>query len=142
METGDVRKRLQHAMRLAHQNAGDRRERNAEAEAAYDEFLHRVAGPLVRQVADALRAEGVAVTISTPKDGLRLALNHGRDDYIDLVLDTSADPPQVLARTSVARGSRTLTDERPVKPGAAPDAVTEEDLLDFLLDALAPWLSR
>ena len=142
METGDVRKSLQHAMRVARQRAESRREWVAHAETAYATFLRHVATPLARQVADALRAEGVAVTISTPKDGLRLALEHGRDNYVELAFDTGGDQPQVVARTCVARGSHTHTDERPVKPGAGPDAVTEEDLLAFLLEALAPWLAR
>ena len=47
-----------------------------------------------------------------------------------------------MARISYSRGSRTLEAERPVKPGAAPDAISEEEVLDFLLDALEPWMGR
>jgi hypothetical protein len=35
-----------------------------------------------------------------------------------------------------------VDEERPVKPGAAPDAITEDDVLEFLLGALEPWLER
>jgi hypothetical protein len=52
------------------------------------------------------------------------------------------DPPQVVGRISRARGSRTLDEERPIKPGTPPEALTEEDVLTFLLDALQPWLER
>jgi hypothetical protein len=59
-----------------------------------------------------------------------------------LGLDTAADAPQVVGRVSLTRGSRTITDERPVRLGAAPNAISEEDVLAFLLDALQPWLER
>jgi hypothetical protein len=89
-----------------------------------------------------LKAEGYAFTVFTPGGGLRLASDRTRDDFIELALDTSGDRPQVVGRISHARGSRTLDEERPVKPGAAPDAITEDDVLEFLLTALEPWLER
>jgi hypothetical protein len=30
----------------------------------------------------------------------------------------------------------------PIEPGAAPDAITEDMLLEFLVTALGPWLER
>ena len=93
-------------------------------------------------VSGAARAEGYAFTVATPGGGLRLISDRGRDDYIEIALDTSADPPEVLGRISYARGSRTVSEERPVKRGAAPDAIAEEDVLAFFLDALAPWMER
>ena len=66
-----------------------------------------------------------------------------------LLLEKShADPAlggallQVVGHISYVRGSRTLTETRPVKAGASPGAVTDEELLAFLLDALRPWLER
>jgi hypothetical protein len=32
--------------------------------------------------------------------------------------------------------------ERRLKPGATPDAITEDEVLEFFLDALQPWLER
>jgi hypothetical protein len=142
METSEVRKRLQHATRVARQRAEAHRAQVAATEDTYTDFLRHVAAPLTRQVADVLRAEKVAVTISTPTAGLRLTLDRGRDNYIEFALDSESDPPQVIGRTSLGRGSRTRTDERPVKPGNGPEAVSEDDFLAFLLDALAPWLER
>jgi len=40
------------------------------------------------------------------------------------------------------RGSRTTDEEVPVKRGAAPAEISEEEFLDFLLNALEPWLER
>ncbi len=133
---------MQQAMGAARERMQLRRQRTADAERAYEAFIQDIAIPLTRQVANALKVEGYAFTVFTPGGGVRLASDRGRDDFIELRLDTSGDRPQVMGRISHTRGSRTLDDERPVKAGAAPDAITEEDVLDFLVDALEPWLER
>jgi hypothetical protein len=58
------------------------------------------------------------------------------------VLETDADEPTVIGRIRRTRGSRTIEEERPVKRGASPDQVSEQDLLDFFESALQPWLER
>jgi hypothetical protein len=142
VEVSQVRRRLQAAIVASRERAQRRRQRAAEAESSYDGFLSQVATPLARQVANALNAEGYAFTVSTPGRGLRLALDRGRDDFIELALDTNADEPVVVGRVRRTRGSRTLEEERPIKPGAAPDQVSEQDLLEFVANALEPWLER
>ena len=129
-------------MTAARDRAQKRRQQAADADSAYDNFLTHVATPLVRQVANALNAEGYAFTVSTPGRGLRLALDRGRDDFIELALDTNADEPAVVGRTRRTRGSRTIEDERPIKPGASPDQIGEQDVLEFFVGALEPWLER
>jgi hypothetical protein len=129
-------------MTTARDRAQRRRQLAADAEAAYDSFLSNVATPLVKQIANALQAEGYAFTLSTPGRGLRLALDRGRDDFIELALETDADEPTVIGRIRRTRGSRTIEEERPVKRGASPDHVSEQDLLDFFESALQPWLER
>ena len=129
-------------MTTARDRAQRRRQLAADAEAAYDRFLTNVATPLVKQIANALQAEGYAFTLSTPGRGLRLALDRGRDDFIELALETDADEPTVIGRIRRTRGSRTIEEERPVKRGASPDHVSEQDLLDFFESALQPWLER
>lgn len=142
MEVSHVRRRLQASITAARERVQQRRQRTSDAERAYAAFLENVATPVTRQVANALKTEGYAFTVFTPGDGLRLAANRGRDDFIEFALDTNADRPEVIGRISHARGSRTIDEERPVKAGAAPDAITEDDVLDFLMTALAPWLER
>jgi|SRR5687767_11315535 len=140
MEVSHVRKRLQGAIAAARQRAQQRRQATADAERAYATFLETIATPITRQVATVLKAEGFAFTISTPGNGLRLAVDRGRDDFIEISLDTEIDPPQVIGRISHTHGSRTIDEERPIKAGTAPDALTEDDVLEFLLSALQPWL--
>jgi hypothetical protein len=142
VEVSRVRKRLQTAIAGARERAQQRRQRAAEADTAYDRFLTQVATPLARQIANALQAEGYAFSLSTPGRGLRLALDRGRDDFIELALETDGDDPIVMGRIRRTRGSRTLEEERPIKRGASPDQLSEEDVLDFFASALEPWLER
>jgi hypothetical protein len=142
MEVSLVRKRLKAAIDAARDHAQRRRQRVADAERAYDTFLTDVATPVAKQVANALKAEGYSFTVFTPGSGLRLASDRAREDFIEFALDTSGDRAEVIGRVSRQRGSRTLDAEMPVKRGAAPDAISEEDVLEFLASALEPWLER
>jgi hypothetical protein len=142
VEVSLVRRRVQGAITAARQRAQLHRQATADAGRAYAVFLEQIAAPVARQVAGALKAEGFTFTVFTPGDGVRLASDRGRDDYIELALDIDGDKPQVIGRTSYSRGSRTIAEERPIKAGAAPDTLTEEDVLDYLVSALEPWLER
>jgi len=142
LEVSLVRRRLKAAMDAARRRSQQRRERASEAERAYETFLNGVATPVTRQVANALKAEGYSFSVFTPAGGLRLASDTGRDDFIDFALDTSGEQPEVVARVSYSRGSRTLDEERTLKRGTSPDAITEDEVLEFLLSALEPWLER
>ena len=142
VEVSLVRNRLNRAIEVARERAQKRRQRTATAERAYETFLQDVATPVMRLVANSLKVENYAFTVFTPGGGLRLASDRGRDDYVEFALDGTAEPPQVVGRLSRARGSRTLDEERPIKPGTPPEELSEEDVLTFLLDALQPWLER
>ena len=85
---------------------------------------------------------GIGFTLGTPGGGLRLAADRGRDDFIEFLLDASGDVPQAAGRISLSRGSRTLDEVRAVKPGTAIEDLTEDDVLEFLVRALEPWLER
>ena len=129
-------------MDSARDRALRRRERAAEAQRTYETFLADIATPVARQLANALKAEGFAFTVFTPGAGLRLASDRNREDFIELELDTSGDTPEVIARVSRQRGSHTIDQELPVKRGAKPDQISEEEFLDFLLGSLEPWFER
>lgn len=142
MEVSQVNKRVRSAIEDAKAKAQARRNAAASADKAYAVFLETVATPIARQVANALKVAGVGFTLGTPGGGLRLAADRGRDDYIEFVLDATGDVPQAAGRVSVSRGSRTLDETRPIKPGTAIEDLTEEDVLEFLVTALEPWLER
>ena len=142
VEVSEVRRQLKHAIDRAKTRAQQKRQHAADAERAYAAFLNDVATPTTRMLANALKAEGYLFTVSTPSNGLRLASDRGRDDYVEFALDGSGDTPTVVGRIRRTRGSRTLEDERPVKPGTAPQDLSEADVLAFLVTALEPWLER
>jgi hypothetical protein len=142
VEVSQVRKRLKAAIDASRDRAAARRNRIADAERAYEQFLTGVAIPVARQLANAMKSEGYSFTVFTPGNGLRLASERGRDDFIDVQLDATGETPEVMARVSRQRGSRTIDEEMPVKRGAVPDAISEDEFLDFLLGALEPWLER
>jgi hypothetical protein len=129
-------------MASSRERARRRREQSASAETAFDAFLTHVAVPLARQIAGSLKAEGYAFTVSTPGRGLRLALDRGQDDFVELALESEAEPPTVMGRIRRTRGSRTLEEERPIRQGASPDQLSEDEVLEFLVNALEPWLER
>jgi hypothetical protein len=139
MEISLVRKRLTETIERARKQAATRRTRGEQAAREFDVFLQKVAVPLMRQVANALKADGYAFTVFTPSDSVRLMSDRSADDYIELALDPSGDTPQVSARISRTRGRRVIDAERAV---GAPAEVGEEQLLDFLLRELEPFVER
>ena len=142
MEVSHVNRRLKAAMEHARARAQSRRQRTAEAERDFAAFLEQVATPVTRQMANALKVAGLAFTVATPGGGVRLSADRGRDDFIEFVLDSSADVPLAAGRVCVSRGSRTIDQTIPIKPGTAIEDLTDEDLLDFMIRALEPWLER
>lgn len=141
VEISHVRNRLRQATEQARERAQRRRQAVAAAEREFETFLTR-ATPVVKQLANALKVEGGAFTVFTPERALRLASDRVRDDFIEVTLDSTVDPPEVAGRVSMVRGSRTIDVERRLKPGTSPDAITEDDILEFFLEALGPWLER
>ena len=141
MEVSHVNRRLKAAMEHARARVQSRRQRTAEAERDFAAFLEQVATPVTRQMANALKVAGLAFTVATPGGGVRLSADRGRDDFIEFGLDSSGDEPQIVGHVRLTRGSRTTDETLPVKAGAAPGAITEDDVLEFLLRALEPWLA-
>jgi hypothetical protein len=114
----------------------------AEAQSSYLAFLEQVATPVTRMMANALKAEGLSFTVSTPEGGLRLGSDKGRDDYVEFGLDTSGDTPLVIGRVRRTRGSRTIEEERPVGSGRQPAELTDVDVLTLLTGAIESLLQR
>jgi hypothetical protein len=141
MEISAVRRRVQQGLAAARTRAQERRQQTDAAVRDYAVFLETVATPLVQQLANVLKVEGYAFTASTPGDGVRLTNDRGRDDFVELALDTSGERPQVIGRITQSRGSRRLDEERPIKPGALPSELTDDDVLEFLMQTLEPWLA-
>jgi len=141
MEIADVRRRVLETMERAKREAAERRLRVDAAGKDFETFLDRVAVPMFRQVASVLKAEGYAFTVFTPSGGVRLMSDRASDDYIELALDTSGREPQVIGHTRRARGRRVHETEQPVANGR-PSALTDEDVLAFLVNELEPFVEK
>ena len=139
MEISEVRKKVIETIDRAKRRAADHRARVDEATKLYDAFLDRTAVPVCRQVVNVLRAHGYAFNVFTPGGSVRLTPERGTDDYIELALDTAGDAPVVIGHTRRSRGRRVIDSERPV---GDPVALSEEDVLAFVLKELEPFVDR
>jgi len=98
--------------------------------------------PVAKQLVSALKAEGYSWSVSTPSGMVRLSADAGRDDFIEIDFDTSGGAPKVIGRSSRGRGSRLMREEQALADGALPNVISDQDVLDYLLSALTPWLER
>jgi len=140
-DVAQLRKRIQKAIEQARREAAERRGRVHEAQRAYDEFLETRAIPAFRAVAVVLKSEGLSWEVMTPSGEVRLVPDRRRDESIALAFDATAEPPQPMVSITRGRGSRVVHAERPVKPGIpSAAALTEDDVVEMLIDELGPWL--
>ena len=98
--------------------------------------------PIFQTVAAALVAEGFRFKVFTPADAVRLASESSGEDFIELSLDATVDPPVVLGRTSRGRGRRLVTTERALNDGSSIAALSEDDVLSYVVAELAPFVER
>jgi hypothetical protein len=141
IEISELRKRLRSAIDKSRRAAAERRQKIDAASAAYARFLEDTAGPLAHMLANALRAEGYNFTVFTPNGGVRLSLAKSGDDFIEFALDQAAAEPGVILRVNRTRGRRVVQHERPIR-GKSVEALTEEDVLQALLEEIAPFVER
>ena len=138
-DVAGLRKRIKAAIESARQDAAARRERASQASRAFDSFVNDTAIPAFRQVANVLRSEGLPLEVQTPGQRVHLVSDRGRDDRIELELDTTHDPPLAVLIVTRSRGGRLLRTERAVAEQTAVEALTEDVLIDRLLAELKPW---
>jgi hypothetical protein len=142
MEISDIRRRYRSALEQARKASAERRARADSANTAYSAFLRDVAIPVFRMFANIAKAEGQPFTIFTPAGGVRLVSERNADDFIEIVLDASVDPPEAIARVSRRRGGDVLTTEAPVRKEAPILGITDEDVLSLLLREIGTLVER
>ncbi len=142
MEISEVRRRLLAAIERARRESAERRARVDAAARDYDIFLAERASPVFHQFAAALNAEGHQFKVFTPASSIRLAAARSPEEFIELALDDSSDPPAVIGRTTRGRGRRMLSSERALKDGAPIAELTDEDVLAFLLEEITGLIER
>ncbi len=142
IEVSEIRRRLRQRLEQVKRENAERRMRADAASRAYETFIAETATPVFRMFASALRAEGYPFAVFTPAGGLRLMSERSSDDFIELFLDAEADPPVVAARVNRGRGRRLVTAEHPLREDAKVEQLTDEDVAEFLLRELVPFLER
>lgn len=136
-----IRKRVKSVIEQARRDQAERRSRIAEARQVYETFLETAAIPVFRMFANVLKSEGLNFEVMTPAGGVRLQSERNRENAIEMELDTAADPPQPLITVTRARGSRIVQTERRVQEGKPLVQLTEDDVVEMLLQELRPWMS-
>lgn len=142
MEVSDIRRRVRAAIEAARLRAAERRTRTTEAARDYDVFLEQHAVPVFHQFGAALVGEGHLFKVFTPAGSVRLAAERSPDEFIELALDDTTDPPEVVVRTSHGRGRRMVTAVQALRNRAAIATLTDEDVLDFLVREIVPFVER
>lgn len=142
MEISDIRRRFRTAMEQSKKASAERRARADAASVAYAAFLRDIATPVFRMFSNVAKAEGQPFTIFTPAGGVRLVSERHADDFVELFLDASQDPPDVVARVNRRRGGDLMTTERRVREGAPINSLTDEDVLALLLAEIGNLTER
>jgi hypothetical protein len=142
MEVSDVRLRLRAAIESARKAAQERRARSDQAAGEYEVFLRDTAVPDFQVFAAALVAENHRFKVFTPAESVRLASESSPEDFIELALDATIDPPAVMGRTSHGRGRRAVASERPIKDQGSIADLTDQDVLEFLASEIVPFVER
>ena len=142
MEISEIRRRLRAAIEKARGESAERRARVDAAARDYDTFLAQRASPVFHQFATALNADGHQFKVFTPASSIRLAAARSTEEFIELSLDDSSDPPAVIGRTTRGRGRRMVSSERALKDGAPIAELTDEDVLEFLLEEITVLIER
>ena len=140
METSTVRNRLNLVIDAAKRSSAARRARNDEAARSYERVLE-FAVPLFKQMAQALKVSGYLFSVFTPGGSVKLMSDKSPEDYIELSLDTSSEDPAVMGHVSRARGRRVIESEQPIANKVVAE-LTEEDVFEFLLKEIEPFVER
>ena len=142
MEVSDVRRRLRSAIDDAKKRAAERRTQVDDARRAWERLLPEMAVPTFHTMAGALTAEGHRFKVFTPGEAVRLSLERSAEEFVELSLDTERDEPALMLRSTRGRGRRIVSTERIVGEGAQIAGVTQEDLVDAVLEELIPFIER
>jgi hypothetical protein len=143
MDVSELRKRILRALDEGRRDAVVRRAAHDEAARAYEQFLEGIALPLLRQAQQILKAENQSFTMRAPAGSAGLVSDASPDTYLEFVLDTAGDRPQVVGRLSLARGrGRVDVDERPIVPNRPIADLTEEDVAAFLVAQVPRLVAR
>jgi hypothetical protein len=143
MDVSELRQKILRA--IDEGKPDDRARRRAEidtAKAAYERFLENVAVPLFRQAQSILKAESQPFTVYAPADGVKLVSDTAPSTFLEFLLDTSSERPQVMARVSRALPKGVTIEEQPLASGKPIAELTDDDVAGFFVSEIPKLVKR
>jgi hypothetical protein len=142
METSDVRRRLRGAIEQAKRRAADHRAVADEASRVWSQSFPDTVVPAFQGVQNALSGEGFKFSLSTPGETARLSPDRSSAEFVEIALDSSRELPAVIVRSTRGRGSRTIESERVVAEGPEIAALTQEVVVDVVIEEIVAFVER
>ena len=142
VDAAEIRRRVTRTIADAKAAAVVRREHAIVADAAGLDALARIVKPIARTIAATLTAEGYRCSVETPVGAVRLSFESSQDDYVEVALETTSDPPALVGRTGRGRGSHVIRNEQVIAAHPAITELAEEALLSFFLCEISPFVER
>ncbi len=142
LESGYVRKQVLHMLQDAKRLATERRVLAADADCDGTKILNLVVAPVFKAVATALKTEGYKFRVVTPVGVVRLVSEASSDEFIEISLDVTREPPALIGGVSRRWGRRLLVDEIVIREFPETADFSEQEVLDFLLKQVVPFVER
>jgi len=134
MDVSDLRQKILRALEASRLESANKRTEADIAKAAFENLLTEVVVPLLQQAQNVLKAERHMFTVHSPAGSARLVSDANPETFLEFVLDTTGGRPQVLSRSSVARGAKRVSiDEQPVGTAKTIQELTEQDFATLLV---------
>ena len=97
---------------------------------------------MFKSVAAVLKTEGYKFRVLTPVGVVRLVSETSSDEFIEISLDVTRDPPAFIGSVSRRWGQRLLVDDIVIREFPEIEDFSEQEVLDFLLNQVVPFVER
>ena len=142
VQTEEIRKRLLRVIEKSRQAALDRRARSVSATRNGERALGQIVVPIFKTTVNVLKVEGYPFQVSTPAGSVRMTAEASGENFIELVLDTTGEAVAFRGRVSRTQGRQVLIEETIVQENTEIAELTEDQVLEFLLGNLGPFLEK
>ena len=140
LESSEIRRQIRLLIAESRRGAEDRRARADSEARAGERLLRTVVVPMFKTVASALKSEGHAFRVSTPVGSVRISVEGSVENFIEMTFDSAHDQLALRGRVSRLRGRQVLVDERIIGAGSELSLLGDEQVLEFLLAELQPFV--
>jgi len=140
LESSEIRRQIRLMIAESRRGAEDRRARADSEARAGERLLRTVVVPMFKTVASALKLEGHAFRVSTPVGSVRISVEGSVENFIEMTFDSAHDQLALRGRVSRLRGRQVLVDERIIGAGSELSLLGDEQVLEFLLAELQPFV--